>query len=492
VVSSDHVVDVPWPLPVQLPNTRVLTHKPGRIVFAFLASAWALLLATNLVQTAHAYPDYGDLLRWVYQFLTPLAEADEPKLWAALFSEYEFPGHGHVLTKSMLLLVSQFASFDLHMLRLTGTTAYAGLLVLLMHYAWKEMKRSQGGANWWALTLLLMLFTHPDDYSFGNNLLAFEYTFILLAWLMVVAVYRYLRASATFTPVVAMTLLGALFADIAFTLALGSSFALAITALVAKECTLRRAYPLIALLLLTPVIILLAGAEDNSSNMLSGLDLRRLLQWTSAGLGSGLLSESFFLSRGLSQAEIYKVSLLLGAPILCAILLTGVDQLVYRRPCNLGIALVVFGLLSLVGTYVTRNELGDYYVISPRYVRYSTFALFGLGWYWLIVRAPTIQDLASKASTRLIFVLAWLLIATVYVWQLYEYRRATTFFEAHHKRVESSLREYAFGESEPPKEILGLLPVVLRRDHPEDSRSTVRAYFECRDDVSSCTVGRSN
>ena len=467
---------------------RLISDGPGRAIFFLLAACWTLLLCSDLLRTAHSYPDYGDLFRWIMQFFEPLLAAEDPDLVAAVFAEYEFPGHGHVLTKVLMLLASQYAHFDFHLLRLFGTAAYLLLLALLLWQARGDMRRFGQRSAGWTLALLLMLLAHPEDDHLWNNLLSFEYSFILFAWLLIVSVYRYLTAGRSLATVLLCTLVATLFADIAFALALGASATLLITAVLSGDCPLRRAAPIFLLLVVTPVLIIAAGAGDNAAAARQDFDVLRFLQWIAAGLGSGLVSASYLLARGLSRPEAYQMCLIVGALLLVGTLLTGLDQLINRRPSNLAIAMIVFGLLSLAGSFATRNSLGDAYVLAPRYIRYSSFPIVGLAWYWLIVRADSWQTLRSKPAIAGPAIAAWILIAGVFVLQLTEYPRRTAHFVRVHESREAALESFAAGDSAIPGELYPILAVWLR-DRPDMARRTVRSYLRCRDEPGHCRIG---
>ncbi len=468
---------------------RLIFANPGRIALFLMLLWWVLLVCNDLLRTAHAYPDYGDFYRWIVTFVEPLATADEPRVLAALFSEYEFPGHGHVLTKSTILLLSQYAEYNLHLMRVAGNFAYFLLLALLLMGARHDMQRFCGKTQWWTLALLLALFAHPEEpYSLGNNLLAFEYIFILLACMLVFCVYGYCLGETTLLPVTCLALLAAAFADIAFTLALGACTALLAASVVSRECTPRKAAPLMVLLIIVPAVIVVAGAGENATASQQSFALHRFLQWLSAGLGTALISEPWFFDREFTRTEIYNIALLLGAPILLAILVTAVDQVVYRRPVNLGVALIAFGLLSLVGSFATRNSLGDYYVISPRYVRYSSFAVAGLAWYWLVVRREWLRSIGENLAVRALAASLLAAALGLFFTQLWNQPLKTEHFERLHPRREQALLAFVDSHGDIPPLLEPLISVHLKK-HPDQAREAVRFYFQCRNGSERCKIG---
>ena len=462
------------------------------MAFILLTTWWSVLVCNDLLRTAHAYPDYGDFYRWVVTFIQPLATTSEPRILEALFSEYEFPGHGHVLTKSAILLISQYAAYDLHLMRIAGTLAYFLLLALLLQGARHDMQRFWGQTHWWTLALLLAMFAHPEEpYSLGNNLLAFEYIFILIAWLMVFSVYRFLLAKASLLPAACFTLLAAVVADVAFTLALGACAVLTFASVVSGECAPRRAAPVLVLLVLVPVLIVVAGAGENATASQQSFAPHRFLQWLSAGLGTALIAEPWFFDREFTRPEVYTISILSGAPILCAIAATAVDQLAYRRPVNLGIALIAFGVLSLAGSFATRNSLGDYYVISPRYVRYSSFAICGLAWYWLVVRREWLRSLCENLAVRGLAVALLAAVLALFCTQLWYQPEKTAHFEQLHPRREAALLAFVDAPGDVPPLLHPVLSVHLRK-HPDAAREAVRFYFDCRGGAERCRVGNTD
>ncbi|TXS91337.1 hypothetical protein FV139_16535 [Parahaliea maris] len=470
------------------PSPASISKNIGLCIFLFVVIGWISVVILDLQQTAHAYPDYKDLFRWTFQFVEPLAATDKPKILASLFSEFEFPGHGHVLTKSVILYVSQYANYNLHVLRLIGAASYFLLLALLVYGAAYDMKRTSGRINWWIITFLIMLFTHPEERnSLGNNLLIFEYTFILLAWVFVFLTYRYLKNDCGLIPVLVSIIAATLFSDIAFTLAFASAATLVVLALTSRQ---RKVYELrfIAILFISlPVIIVLAGAQENSSAQTQSLDIVRFLQWVCAGLGSGLISGTSLVRLGLTQPEAYSTLTFLGALLFFGIVVTAIDQLAYRHPANLGSAMIVFGTLSLVGSFLTRNYLGDEYVMAPRYVRYTSFAVCGLAWYWLIAIPERTKFAPTRTPAKILTVAGWSLVLAIYFYQVNAFRLSTPFFASYHHQQEAALQAFANGEDNDTGKINRIMPKELR-ESPELARNAVKFYLECRKGSDICKV----
>lgn len=462
----------------------------GRLFFFSVALAWFSMLLFELATTTHFYPDYGDLFRWIPQFVLPLAESEDPNVIEALFSEYEFPGHAHVLTKSALLAVSQYANFDFHVFRVVGLLSYFSLFGLLMFVASKEMQASDGVVNWWALALILMLLARPDDISLWNNLLTFEYIFFLLSWLMVVSVLRCLAYDgARLSLLVLISASAAMLADITFALALAASYALIILAVFSRSVSLIRAALIAAIPLMVPALLSVwIGLDGDGKKVHTSGDWSDLFQWVSAGLGTGVVSERYLGIFGMSRGSYYTVSVFTGAAVLMGIAFTAFDQLRKRRPPNLAIAMIAFGLLSILGTFLTRGSGGDFQVLAPRYSRYSTFAVAGLAWYWLVVHNQWLKTLARLWSGRAMLAVTMMCLIAVFSHQMYDYRRAIGVFERTHESRAIAMEQFAYGEvSELPPSLLPVLSAWFRT-HPERARSMTKWYFDCRKTPEVCKV----
>ncbi len=233
--------------------------------------------------------------------------------------------------------------------------------------------------------------------------------------------------------------------------------------------------------------MVIAGAGENAAASRQSFSELRLLGWLSAGLGSAVLPEPLLLSKGLDKTQIYNLSLVLGAPILAAVLLTALDQLSFRRPLNLAVALIVFGITSLLGSFVTRNGLGDYYVVSPRYVRYSSFTLCGLAWYWLLIRRDWVDRLLESTTLRGVLSVTWLAVFLVFCTQLWGHHSRTESTAGSHTRREAVLQQFAYGDMAMPAPVHTILSVKLR-EQPEAARRVLRFYLECRADTAHCAI----
>lgn len=470
---------------------HVSKERVGFALFALIAGIWVGRVAILAVQTTHSIPDYGDLTRWIVQLIIPLSSSDDPDVLAGIFSEYAFPGHGHVLTKSLIYFISQYFSFDFALLRNVGYFSYFSLLAVLMANVGYDMGRFRRRQSGFVLILMFVILVHPEELnSLTNNLLAFEYTFLLLSWLLVISAYRVIVGAGNLFLVAVILALAAVFADIPFTLALLAVYVLIFCAVYSGERTLRQLLPIIVVSTAIPVLIILAGADGNQSAARQSFDLIRFLKWTCGGIGSGFLSVQSLISLGFSREEGYSILVGLGALIFAGILATTVDVLLNRTRANLGTAMIVFGVMAVVGTYATRNNLGDHYVLSDRYVRYYTFAPLGLAWYWLIARRPVSLMEAKPISTLrfasvsicglLLIVFLQQVIISISIGEL----KAKAF-----ARMSAEMQAFADGDFSKFDNIKNLMPYLLK-DSPENAQETLRFFYDCSRKPEVCKIGR--